>query len=613
MNGGATGVEERPKAVARPRTPVWPEWLRAVGRHHHALGMAGVLLLSLFLNLFRLDQEGFGNLYYAAAVRSMLQSASNFFFAALDPAGFISVDKPPLGFWIQAASARWLGFSGFSLLLPQALAGTASVALLYILVRRMLGSTTGLVAALALAITPISVATGRNNTIDGLLVLTSLVAALLMAMAAERASVRLLLAAAVMVGLGFNIKTLEAYLVLPALYALYFMGAAVPWGKRIAHLALATGVLLAVSFSWVAIVDLSPAAARPIVGSSEDNTERGLIFGYNGLSRLLPVGPAGPLGAASPATGLAEPAAGTPQISQEIGVPGPLRLFEPALAGQLSWLLPLAGIGVLLAALRFRPRWPLDRLSRAAAFWAIWLAPQIVFFSVGNLFHRYYLVMLAPAVAALAGAACVMLWEDFRSQSRRGWLLVPALTGGAAVEARLLADFPEWQVWLVPAVLLLAFAAAAVLADLRHTHAGRLPRWAPVVFAGGMLALIAPPAVWSAIAVWNGPSTSLPAGGPDALLVGPWFPRSPADPARVLAPALPSEQLPDLSGLVSYLRQNRGGRPFLAATLYATTAAQIIVATGEPVMTLGGFTGSDQVLTPERLGQLIETSRVRFE
>src|SRR3954467_11791982 len=142
----------------------------------HKLALAAVLLLSAFLNLFRLTSAGYGNAYYAAAVKNMLVSWRNFFFVSFD-AGFVSVDKPPLGLWIQAASAKLFGFNGLSLLLPQALAGVLSVALLYYLVRRAFGPVAGLVAALVLAVTPVAVGVERTNNADGLLVLTVLVAA----------------------------------------------------------------------------------------------------------------------------------------------------------------------------------------------------------------------------------------------------------------------------------------------------------------------------------------------------------------------------------------------------------------------------------------------------
>src|SRR4051812_1876366 len=252
----------------------------------HGLSLAAVLILSAFLNLFRLTSEGYGNAYYAAAVKNMLTSWHNFFFVSFD-AGFVSVDKPPLGLWIQAASAKLFGFNSLSLLLPQALAGVLSVALLYYLVRRAFGPVAGLVAALVLAVTPVAVGVERTNNADGLLVLTVLVAAWAVIRATETGRLRWLLVGAVVVGLGFNIKMLEAYLVLPALYLLYLLASPVSWWRRFVHLGIATAVLLGVSLSWAVVVDLTPADQRPYVGSSSNNSALDLAFGYNGATRLL--------------------------------------------------------------------------------------------------------------------------------------------------------------------------------------------------------------------------------------------------------------------------------------------------------------------------------------
>src|SRR5579883_1893501 len=249
---------ERPRASINVRTLRRPQLLSW-------LGLAGVAALSLLLNLYRIGREGYANTYYAAAVKSMLQSWHNFFFVSFDPGGFVSIDKPPLGFWIQTASAKLFGFSGFSILLPEALAGVLSVAVLYRLVARVWGRGAGLLAALFLAVTPVSVITSRNNTIDSLLVLAVLLAAWAVMRAVETGRLRWLLLGAVLVGLGFNIKMLEAYLVVPALGLVYLVGARAGWWRRLGHLALAAVVMLSVSLSWAVAVDLIPASARPYV------------------------------------------------------------------------------------------------------------------------------------------------------------------------------------------------------------------------------------------------------------------------------------------------------------------------------------------------------------
>src|SRR5258707_5472866 len=246
------------QTVAPPGKKRW------FGRHRFAL--VGIVLISVVMNFYQLGKIGFGS-YYPAAVRSMMDNWHNFFFASYDPGGFVTIDKPPVGFWLQVASAKLFGFTPFSVLLPQALAGVLSVLLLYYLVRRHFVVVAGLLAALALAITPISVVTNRDITIDSTLALFLLVGAWAVLRAAETGKLRWLLLSAVIVGIGFNIKMLEAYLVVPAFGLLYLLAAPKSIWKRIGHLALAGLVLLAISFSWIIAVDLTPASQRPYVDS----------------------------------------------------------------------------------------------------------------------------------------------------------------------------------------------------------------------------------------------------------------------------------------------------------------------------------------------------------
>ena len=584
------------------------------------LALIGILLLVVFLHFFHLEQEGYANQYYAAAVKSQLTSWHNFFFNSFDSGGFVTVDKPPLGLWVQTASAALFGFSGFSLLLPQAVAGVLSVLLLYHLVRRAFGPVAGLLAALVLAVTPISIAANRNNTMDSLLVFILLLAAWAVIRATETGRLRWLLACAVLVGLGFNVKMLQAFMVLPAFYLLYLVAAPLRWWKRLIHLGLATVVLLVVSLVWVVAVDLTPPDERPYVGSSSDNSMIELIIGHNGMSRLLPGGlraldnlgdsrPGPPPGAPPPGGQPGQPptppggggpgpggAQGGNRLSDETGDPGPLRLFNRQLAGQISWLLPLAGLGLLVAAWQTRFRLPLTRRHQNLLLWFAWLLPMLVFFSIANLFHRYYLEMLAPAIGALVGAGVAALWDDHRGSGLRGWLLPLALVGSATFEAAILSNFPDWSRWLTPLVIGLCLLVAAVLTIARLVRRPGKHTWPGAAATVGVLALLVPMLVWASIPVWYGGHSGLPYAGPDLL----------EDPQRG-----PSDDR-GADRLAGYLQANRGSETYLAATLSAQTAAPLILATGEPVMALGGFSGGDPILTTDELAGQVADGAVRF-
>lgn len=658
------------------------------------VGLLLTLAVAAVLNGWQLAKEGYANAYYAAAVRSMMQSWHNFFFVSFDPGGFVTVDKPPLGFWVQTASAKLFGFHGWSILLPQAIAGVLSVAVLYHLVRRVFDPTAGLVAAFALAVTPISVVTNRNNTIDSLLVLTVLLATWAMGKATETGQLRWLLASMTLVGLGFNIKMLQAYLVLPALVLVYLLGVRHGGKKRIGHLAIATVVLLAVSLSWATAVDLTPASQRPYVGSTTNNSELSLALGYNGLQRLLghsgggsgaptnrvddgsttdapttPPQAAGNDGAFPVGLGAGGPGGnGGPGGIGENGAKGVLRLFDQQLGGQIAWLLPLALIGLgaagwqraasrarrhdalaagvagspplpvptrVFARITLFARGPLDRREQAVALWGTWTLTMAAFFSVAGFFHRYYLSMLAPGIAALVGIGVAALWRAYGNRQPLGWLLPVALVGTATVQAKILAGYPTYARWMTPLVLGVGIVAALalVLARVRTTETRQ--RLAVAAATAGLCALLVAPTVWAGASVRDANGGGIPSAGPQTPGMG--FPGGapggmpPTDgatgnqsnatgSASATTTVRPQDDggQPFNSGgqvnssLLAYLTANRGNAKFLVAVPSSQSADSIIIQTGEPVMAMGGFTGSDPILTTTRVAQLVNDGTVRY-
>ena len=608
-------------------------------RPWHGLALAAILILSAFLNVYGLTGEGYSNNYYSAAVKNMLTSWSNFFFVSFD-AGFVSVDKPPLGLWIQTANAWLFGFSGWSLLLPQAVAGVLSVALIYYLVRRTFGPIAGLLSALALAFTPIMVATSRNNTMDMLVVLFVLLAAWAFVLAAERGSLSLLLLGVALVGLGFNTKTLQAFLVLPAFYLLYLLTARASWRRRFVHLGVATVVLLAVSLSWAVAVDLTPPDQRPYVGGSEGDSALNLAFGYNGLERLLgrSDGPGGPppggggkagdgkaaekspdtKGGDEGGTPKGGPGGGGPGSVGENGEPGPLRLLNQQNAGQIGWLLPLTVVGLVAAGWQRRLRLPLDRQHAALVMWGTWLFTAAVYFSISGYGHRHYLVMLAPAVAALVGIGAVALWKDYRSLGWRGWLLPLTLVGMAAVQAYVLFDYAVWRAWLIPAIAGICLVAAGILVLVRLRAPMRIGTYAVGAATAGILALLVAPAAWAAYDTLSSQGGGgLPAAGPRPIEAegGPGGPGGPpGGPGGGPPPGGPGgpgrgEADPVL---LEYLQSNKGDATYLVAGPSSMPLAPIILGSDEPVINLGGFMGRDPVFTTEELSGLVDSGALRF-
>ena len=599
------------------------------------LPLAAVLILSAFLNLFRLTSVGYRNTYYAAAVKHMLTSWHNFFFVSFD-AGFVTVDKPPLGLWIQAASAELLGLHGWSILLPQAVAGVLSVALLYHLVRRVFGPAAGILAALVLAVTPVAVAVERTNNADALLALTMLVGAWAVIRAVERGRLRWLLTGVAVVGLGFNIKMLEAFLVLPAFYLLYLVAAPMSWWRRFVHLGLATMVLLVVSLSWAVVVELTPTDQRPYVGSSSNNSELDLIVGYNGFGRVrgrgyvtelitqlingngeTTEGPGGGSQSVQQSSGPQEGfgSSNGPGARGEIGQPGPLQLLDEQHAGQIGWLLPLALVGLLAASCQRWPRIPLDREYQALVLWGTWLLTMVAFFSFAGRYNAYYMVVLTPAIAALVGAGGVALWSDYRSRGWRGWLLPLSLLSMAALHTYIILAYydEDWTRWLLPAIVGLCLIGVLGLACMRLRP--RLKQ--SVYFSAGavaisILVLLIAPIVWATYTAWQdgGRRATLNGSveaGPQTVHVSSWgrpdgeHPGGPSDSSDTADPAL-----------MAYLQANRGDAKYLVATTNARSASPIILTTNEPdpVITLGGFDGHDPVLSADQLANLVDKGAV---
>lgn len=570
----------------------------------------GVLLLAILIGFYNLWQNWYLDPYFAATVKSMLRSPHNFFFVSFDPAGFVSADKPPLALWLQTGSAKVLGYGSFSLLLPQALAGVASVALVYHLVRCAWNVPAATLAALVLALTPISVAANRDNNMDSLVVLSALLGAWAITSAVETGRLRPLLLCALVVGLGFNVKTLQAFLVLPAFVALYLLATPISWRRRVSYLA-AAAMLAVVSLSWVLIVDATPASQRPYVGSSSNNTELDLVLGYNGLSRLLP--------------GSAVSSAYAPQPGNIPGDPGPLRLFDAQLGGQIGWLLPVAVCGLVVACtaawrrprsfpahrsgmgqrqgrVRERTQWrerlSIDRQQQSLVLWGAWLGSLAFFYSFADFFHPYNLVMVAPAIAALCGIGLVALWRTYQRSQNRRWLLPVVLLGTACVQAAIALESTSWNTWLIPVTLGLATIAAAWLMFTRPSGVPGGPRGPVVAAALGVVALLILPAAWASTPVWHYGNAEFPIAGPDLL-------------TRVDAVASTNAYV-DPPTLTRYLLAHQKGERYILAGPIGGITAPVMLSTGRAALTYGGYLGDDHILTSGAVGRLVERGEVRF-
>ncbi|WP_297424793.1 glycosyltransferase family 39 protein [Clostridium sp.] len=602
-------------------------------------GIGIILLLSIVLNFANLGIEGNANTYYSAGVKSMMMNVKNFFFVSSDPSGFVTIDKPPVGFWLQTISAKIFGFSGWSVILPQALAGVISVWLIYYIVKRSFGTLAAFVAALCLATTPIFVAASRNNTIDNLLVLSLLLACAAISRGAEDGKFKYLILSLILVGIGFNIKMVEAYMLAPAIFITYFLSSAIPYKTKFKHLFAGGIILLVVSLSWALIVDLVPANDRPFIGSSTDNSVMELIIGHNGLERIG-------LGGRNANRGVNQSQKSENQDqslpNQEDGsqyqsrapqnqdgglqdkMPagrngmgynsktGITRLFTyNNLSDQISWLLPFAIIGAIIVAIEEKIRLSnFDNKKRISLLlWVTWLLPEFIYFSFSkNVTHTYYLTTMAPSIAALTGIGLSTMWKLYNEENSKKWFLPAAFIVNGLVEILILSPNYKtsngYRITLITTGILCIAASIALIinAIMKRKNSIQtertLSRKLNIIFTIiAFIGILTAPVVWSSTTLFYPMNGSSPAAGLE------------------LASGRQNRNFNDSSNtkLIQFLEKNKQNEKYLAAVPSAMTyASDLILKTGEPVMTIGGFSGSDQIISLEEFRQLVADGSIRY-
>jgi 4-amino-4-deoxy-L-arabinose transferase-like glycosyltransferase len=630
------------------------------GRDHDAPWVRPSLLVLLLLTgvlyLWGLGASGWGNTFYSAAVQAGSESWKAFFYGSSDAANSITVDKTPGSLWVMALSARVFGVNAWSILVPQALMGVATTGLLFATVRRWYGPAAGLIAGAVSALTPVAVLMFRFNNPDALLVLLMVAGAYATVRAVENGATRWLLLAGTLVGFGFLTKMLQALLVVPA-YALAYLFAGPPrLGRRIGQLLLA-GLAVVVSAGWyIAIVELVPASMRPYIGGSQHNSLLELTLGYNGLGRLSG-DETGSVGGGGGGNG------------GGWGETGPLRMFDGSQGGQVAWLLPaalillVAGLALTLRAART------DRLRAGLILWGTWLVGTgLVFSLMQGIFHAYYTVALAPAIGAVVGMGSALLWRH-----RRNVFAALILAATIAVSAwwsyHLLARSADFLPWLRWVVLVGGVAAAlGVLAALR------LPARVAVATAGlALAAVLAGPAAY-AVQTASEPHTGSiptagPAGqgggfggrggpgggpgggrGPGGTFPGGTFPGGTGGPGGTGAfpggtqpggtqpggtqpggtqPGGTTGTMPGggargggMGGLLNaatvsdemkaLLDADAERYTWVAAAIGSQSASGYQLATGDPVMAIGGFNGSDPSPTLERFQRYVTEGKIHY-
>ncbi|RMB86239.1 glycosyltransferase family 39 protein [Streptomyces shenzhenensis] len=658
--------ETPPTRHAAPRTAA-PRWSLPA--------LAAIMILAAVLYSWNLSGSGL-NSFYSAAVLSGTQSWKAWFFGSLDAGNFLTVDKPPLALMVMGLSCRVLGYGTWQMMAPMVVAALATIWILHSSVKRVWGHGAAAVAALVLALTPITVAINRDNNPDTLLVLLMVGGAALALRAVAAGRLLPLLGSAACFGLAFNTKMLQGYIALPAVFAVYLYAARPPLVKRIVNLLLAAVVLAVASFWWAAAVSLVPASERPYIGGSTDGTAWNLIMGYNGLGRIF--GGDGNMGG--------DGGGGGGGFS---GAAGLGRMFNDILGGQISWLLPFAAVA-LVAGLLLCGRSPRTDLTRAAlVLWGGWTALHFLTFSMAEgTMHPYYTTALAPGIAALCGGGGTMLLRAFRADKRWAWVLPVALAVTGIWAIVLLRRAAGWHTWLWPTVGVVMAAAVVGLLVFRD---GRRLRLLAASVTAAVVAAVAGPAAYA----WSVPSGSgggmggtnptagpttgggfgggggfganggpggggsgngeMPGQGGANAEAGAGFPGGGApggaSPGGGEAPSgtpgdgeLPGSGqqgdgpagnasgeggtgraggfggMPGTGGmgggadseLIAYLKKHQDGATWLLAVSGSQSAAQLIVSSGRPVISMWGWSGTDRAMTLARLKELVKKGELHY-
>ncbi|MGC5034566.1 ArnT family glycosyltransferase [Streptomyces sp. DT190] len=654
FHGRAGGTVTRPESPTRPPAPppapgagepgrpslrrLWrgrpedPRWARPA--------FLALLLVTTALYLHNLSASGYANSFYSAAVQAGSQSWKAFFFGSLDAANAITVDKPPAALWPMALSVRLFGLSSWAILVPEVLMGVGTVAVVYAAVRRRFGPAAGLIAGAVLALTPVAALMFRFNNPDAMLALLMAVACYLVIRALEDGRTRWLLWAGAAIGFAFLAKTLQAFLILPPLALVYGVCAPVPVRKRIGQLAAGLVAIVVSGGWWVAVVELRPASSRPYVGGSQNNSFLELTFGYNGLGRLNgeetgSVGGGGGGGGGS------------------WGETGWDRLFGSSIGGQIAWLIPAALILLVAALVATRGA---GRTSVTRGSFLVWggalLTTLLVFSYMQGIFHEYYTVALAPYIAPLVGMGAALLWEK-RARAWASLTLAAAMTATAAWGYVLLdrsSDYLPWLKWLV--------LVGGLTAALGLIFAGRLGRRLALGAAGlGLVTALAGPAAYTLTTLNEGHTGSIVTAGP-SVAGGRGGPGGGGTPGGGFPGGGQNQQgrqnqqngqgFP--GGGLPGQNQNRpngdgGGRggmgggggaggllngagvgteakklletdadryTWAAAAVGAQNAASYQLSSGEPVMAVGGFNGTDPSPTLARFKQYVADGEIHY-
>lgn len=613
-----------------------------------------IVILSFFLNFYVISNYGTGNDYYAASILSMTKSFKNFFFVAFDPSGLVSIDKPPVGFWMQAISVLIFGYHGWAMLLPQALAGTISCILIYILVAKYFKNrNAALISSLIFAITPSVVVVCRNNTIDMQLIAVLLLSTLFLFKSLDKGKWRYLFIAGILIGIGFNIKMFQAYMVVPAFALIYLIFAKEKVSKRFIAGGITIAIMFAVSISWTAIVELYPASKRPYVDSTSKNSVIELIFEHNGAERIL--GRSGMMGAGGPPQGQKpqnpgagqgpnqghnsdenkDPNQGPGQVppnaevgqnknpqgappkdkdskddkdkgpgngggmgGDDIGNASPIRLWYKNMYGQCTWLILFVICSIVACFKKIKIK-DAELKDAFYYFWILWFLTMFIFFSFAGFYHRYYLCMLAPSIAILSGMGIVKMFNEFKDKnSWKQYILIVALVLTMLIEFMYVFNYDNLPSIIIPAMII-ATILAVIFIISNFINGKSLHALLASIFV--TIAISIAPFYWALTPVFYVTNSVMPAAGPELA----------ESKGGMGGPGGGPDEMNN-SGLEDYLVKNYKEGSFLVVGRRSNNVAKYIINTGLPCYAYGGFLGEDNSLSLDKLKEYVKEGKITY-
>lgn len=600
--GGAASPRTA-RSVAGDVTPAWVTWT-----------LLAIVVASALLYTVTAASSGYSD-YYATAAKAMSVSWKAFFFGAFDPQSTITLDKLA-GFLVpQALSARIFGFSAASLAVPQIAEGLVTIVATYFIIRHWIGPVGGLIGAAVMASTPLLVSMFSHPMEDSMLTMFTTLAIAGWQRFVSTRRLRFLVFASTMIGLGFQAKMMQAWLVLPALVLVYLIVATPPLAHKIRELCLAGAVALAVSLSWMTAIALVPAAQRPYIDGTTNNNIFSMVFGFNGIDRFISNFFPGALGTdhAAPATG------GVSTVGLVPGIIGhtPLKLLYPEYASQIGWLYPLACAGLILGliALRRMPATGRDEGLRTGVLLSVALLVTLtVIMSVMSLPHTAYLASMAFPLAGLSAIGALLLWRTSQLTTSRLRFALPLAVAVQTVWVMvLLVRYPDFARWLMVPIAVLGIGGAALL-----TAAARIPRRSrPLQLVAGFAAITASllaPVVWSV-------STVVPAyaGTANDAYAGPRHPmaydRSAGNGQYGIG--LDSNRATAMTAIVEaalfdYAKVHSGDRKYVLATDSWRSAAPLIMRGNERVLPIGGFSARVTAPSAHAVQQLVADGALKY-